>query len=280
MTNDRTHASSATVDVSVVIPCYRCEDTIVRAVESIAAQTALPREVVLADDRSPDGTLARLYELQRRYGAEWIKVIALPENRGAAAARQAAWDASRGKYVAFLDADDSWHPRKVEIQTAWMESHPEVQMTSHLTVQVDPDVRPDEQLPERWRARPIRGGTLLLANQLDTRAVMLRREIPQRFAVDMRYGEDYLLWLQVVLAGGLTYRLELPLAYLYKARFGEGGMSAKLWEMELGELGAYRTVRTQGLISGATYAALIPFSLAKYLRRVLVVRARRLASRG
>lgn len=269
----------ATVDVSVVIPCYRCIDTIERAVASVAAQTVRPREVILGEDHSPDGTLARLYDLQRRYGAEWIKVIPLPENRGAASARQAAWDAARGRYVAFLDADDSWHPRKLEVQVGWMEKHPEVRMTSHLCVQVSGEPGADPPVPEEWEARQIRGGTLLLTNQLDTRTVMLRREITQRFDTRLRYGEDYLLWLEVVLAGGLTYRLELPLAYFYKARYGEGGMSALLWKMELGELHAYRAVRRLRLISAATYAALIPFSLAKYARRVLVVRARRLMGR-
>jgi glycosyltransferase involved in cell wall biosynthesis len=273
-------AAVETVDVSVVIPCYRCGDTIRRAVGSVVAQTARPRELILVDDHSPDDTLAHLYELQRLHGAGWVKVIALPRNVGAAAARQAGWDAAVGTYVALLDADDAWHPRKLEVQTAWMQRHPEVALSGHLSVQRSDDAVPDEPLPERWDARRIHGAGLLLTNQIDTRAAMLRRDIPQRFTDGMRYSEDYLLWLEVVLSGGAMYCLELPLAYFYKARYGAGGLSAHLWNMEKGELSTYRRLRRKGLLPAWAFAALVPFSLAKHSWRVAVVGVRRLSGRG
>ena len=57
------------VPVSVVVPCYCCEDTIERAVVSVMSQTALPGEVILVDDASPDHgrTLSKLQELQERF---------------------------------------------------------------------------------------------------------------------------------------------------------------------------------------------------------------------
>ena len=58
------------VSVSVIIPCYRCADTIERAVKSVAEQSQKPYEVILVDDCSGDNTLQALNELQAEYGAD------------------------------------------------------------------------------------------------------------------------------------------------------------------------------------------------------------------
>src|SRR5574340_1082572 len=114
--------------VSVVIPCYCCSETIGRALVSIASQTMLPQEVILVEDASPDGgeTLGKLRHLAGEYGETFIvKVIALKENCGAGSARNRGWEAAGQPYIAFLDADDAWHPKKIELQYSWMCEHPE-----------------------------------------------------------------------------------------------------------------------------------------------------------
>src|SRR5690606_11478324 len=107
-------------------------NTVVRAVASVDAQTLLPAEVILVDDSSGDGTLNVLYSLQEKYTPGWIKVLALPENVGAGEARNAGWEMATQDYIAFLDADDSWHPQKIEIQYEWMRSHIDVSFTGHV----------------------------------------------------------------------------------------------------------------------------------------------------
>ena len=101
-----------TAPVTVVVPCYRCATTIERAVVSVAEQMQRPAELVLVDDASADGTLEVLHALATRHG-DWVKVIALPSNRGAASARNAGWDAATQPLVAFLDSDDACHPPKL-----------------------------------------------------------------------------------------------------------------------------------------------------------------------
>ena len=64
--------------VSVVIPCYRCADTIARALASVAAQTLVPEEVILVEDGSPDSTLERLRQLEESHERGWIRIVALP----------------------------------------------------------------------------------------------------------------------------------------------------------------------------------------------------------
>ena len=115
------------VPVSVVIPCYRCADTIERAVESVIAQTASPAEVWLVEDGSGDDgrTLAVLHELRQRHSGEVsIEVISLGKNFGCAVARNTGWDASPQLYIAFLDADDAWHRRNSRYGVTGCETTP------------------------------------------------------------------------------------------------------------------------------------------------------------
>jgi glycosyltransferase involved in cell wall biosynthesis len=261
-----------TAPVSVVIPCFRCSDTLERAVLSVVSQTLRPVEVLLIDDASGDETLTTARGLSAQYDEGWIRVISLSSNGGPSGARNIGWDHARGTYIAFLDADDSWHPRKLEIQYAWMEAHPQVALTGHPCVFLRPG-SPIPALAENWRARPVRATGMFLSNRFLTPSVMLTRSIPYRFDTSQRYCEDYLLWLQTILRGHLAWRLEIPLAYLHKAPFGAGGLSGRMWAMEKGQLTTYRSLHRQGLLSFQTVVGLTGYSLAKYLTRL--VRAKR-----
>jgi glycosyltransferase involved in cell wall biosynthesis len=252
--------------VSVVIPCFRCAQTIGRALKSVAGQTVLPREVILVDDASDDGTLDVLRQNQAEYGREWIKIIVLEHNSGPSSARNAGWKMATSDYVAFLDADDAWRPEKIEIQYNWMKSHPAAQITGHFCL-VLPEGGIPPSLPGQWDARRVNARRLLLSNQYSTPTVMLRRDLPFRFPETQRYAEDYLLWMRIVLASNPAYFINIPLTFLFKARYGAGGLSADLWAMEKGELSNYRQLRRERLIANGTYRFLSFYSLAKYLYR-------------
>jgi glycosyltransferase involved in cell wall biosynthesis len=261
--------------VSVVIPCYRCHDTVARAVDSVFAQSALPNEVWLIDDASADGgrTLEALHKLETHYAARaYIGVIALPVNGGPSAARNAGWEASGQPYVAFLDADDAWHPRKLEIQHGWMAAHPEITLSGHRSIDRKTGQSCNEALPDAWRAAEVSSWRLLVSNVFATRTVMLQRAVSQRFDPARRRGEDYLLWLQLVLSGARAALLPLPLACHFKAPFGEGGLSEDLWAMEKAELAVYSKLCREGGLPKTALGLLVPLSLAKYVRRVLIRR--------
>ncbi len=117
--------------VSVIIPCFRCAKTIERAIASVAAQTVLPAEVILVDDASGDGTRLLLSELKSHYATGWVKLVLLDQNVGAGSARNAGWAAASQPLIAFLDADDAWHFRKIEIQHAYMAANPDVALCGH-----------------------------------------------------------------------------------------------------------------------------------------------------
>ncbi|WP_434212111.1 glycosyltransferase family 2 protein [[Pseudomonas] boreopolis] len=269
---------SRRVPVSVVIPCYRCRDTIERAVSSVAAQSALPERVILVDDRSEDNTLEKLKQLQARYPAGWIDIIAKPTNGGPGESRNIGWDAATTPYIAFLDADDSWHPLKLELQYSLMAGDPALALTGHGNRYLeDADQCQSvvhEPLPEQLQMECVRSVSargLLLSNKFSTTSVvMLRRDLPLRFEAGKKYCEDYLLWMQIVFAGHRACILELPLAYAYKAAYGDGGLTQRIWRMEMGELDAYRKVFHRYQVGVALALPIYLFSLAKCIRRYLI----------
>ena len=267
----RSPSGAERTPVSVVIPCYRCKATLRRAIASVAGQSARPAEVVLVDDGSDDSSLGLIREVQHEFGEAWVKVIALDENRGAGAARNAGWNIATGRYVAFLDADDTWHPRKIEIQYSFMESNPGVALCGHAHARIA-DGEPADRPPKNRGHRAISRMQLLLSNRFITPSVMLRRDLPQRFLEGGRYMEDHLLWLEIASTGAQVARLNEPLAFIYKKPFGESGLSAHLFAMESAELGNYRLLRKKGAIGVATMLVLFGYSLAKFVRRLLIVR--------
>lgn len=253
--------------VSAVIPCFRCGSTIGRAVASAAQQTRRPAEIILVDDASGDGTLAVLRELEHSYPG-WVKVLESDENRGAASARNAGWAAATQPYIAFLDADDAWHPRKIEIQYAYMSAHPEIVLCGHGRRLLDQgDALPDWEVSE-FEASHVHKWPLLLSNRFVTPSAMVRRDIEQRFVENQRFMEDHMLWLEIICSGGSVVRLSAELAAIYKRPFGVRGLSAQFWPMQRGDLGNYRRLYRANCISGYQFAALSIYSWLKYLRRL------------
>ena len=259
---------------SVVIPCWRCSRTVRRAVASVAAQSLPALEVILVDDASRDDTLATLQSLQLEYGSDWIKVIALAANGGPGPARNAGWEAARGEYVAFLDADDAWHPRKLELHLGWLEDHPEVVLSGHRTVQVL-EGAPPAAVDGPGAARRVTMAAMLISNRFPTRSVIVRRELAFRFG-GRGVTEDYLLWLEIVASGAPCYVLEAPLALSFEPEFSPGGYSGRLWTHERRELAALAALRKGRALSVPAWLAASAWSLAKYVRREWLARWRRL----
>ncbi|MCF8157087.1 MAG: glycosyltransferase family 2 protein [Rhodoferax sp.] len=259
--------------VSVVIPCYRCSGTIARAIASVAGQTLVPAEVILIDDASGDGTRELLQELSLQYPSGWIKLLPLKRNVGAAGARNAGWQAATQTYLAFLDSDDAWHPRKVEIQLAYMQSHPDVALCGHLCRQLGSDAG-DSPWWVVDAVSPVQAVTfagLLLRHAFVTPSVMLKRNISMRFAQDVRHMEDHRLWLDIVGAPLPAVKLMVELVAVYKPVYGASGLSADMWRMERAELANYRNLQCTGKISYLSMRLLQTYSLAKYLRRLAIV---------
>ena len=102
--------------ISVVIPTLNRVNTLQRALDSVINQTYKPAEIIVVDNGSSDGTLKFLKE-------QYPKITILTENKiGVSSARNKGIKKSINQWIALLDSDDAWHPRKLEIQTSMLDS--------------------------------------------------------------------------------------------------------------------------------------------------------------
>lgn len=130
--------------VSVVIPMFNRAATIRRAVDSALAQSFRDIEVIVVDDASSDESVANVAAIDDSR----LRLLRRERNGGASAARNAGVAASRGSLVAFLDSDDEWFPRKLEIQVAALNAAPshagvsctgvEMHLLDHAVIRLQP----------------------------------------------------------------------------------------------------------------------------------------------
>ncbi len=106
--------------ISVIIPAYNAERTILETIESVQNQTIFDFEIIVINDGSNDQTLNLLQSIQD----ERLKIFSY-ENGGLSVARNRGISHATGEFIAFLDADDLWTPDKLELQLAALQQHPE-----------------------------------------------------------------------------------------------------------------------------------------------------------
>lgn len=107
-------------EVSVVIPAYNREKTIRRCVDSVLAQTYPVHEIIVIDDGSQDHTVSILEEEYKD-----SVIVIKQSHKGAQAARNAGIIAANSEYIAFLDSDDEWLDKKIELQIKALEEKPD-----------------------------------------------------------------------------------------------------------------------------------------------------------
>jgi len=262
---------AASLPVSVIIPCHDAEHTIERALASVAAQSRPPAEVIIVDDSSTDDTRAIVQRSAQRAWPFALTSIVFGSNQGPAAARNAGWAAiaPNAAYVAFLDADDVWLPRKLERQIAWMEGHQDVAWTAHRCdiLAGERTRRPDDAAPARGAPITMRG--LLVRNAVATPTVVVRASVRSRFRVGWRHCEDLMLWLDWLDEGARGVMLDLSLAALGRVPGTAGGSTGDLAAMYRGERRVLRTLVIEARISALEAAAWQGYAWLRYQRRRL-----------
>lgn len=253
-------------DISVVLPCYNSAETIVRALNSIKIQTLSVSEIIVVDDKSTDDSIAVVEKYIQENPAIKILLIKNEVNMGPGFSRNVAWDNSEGTWIAFLDADDSWHPRKIEIQMEFATKYPDVSLLSTLT-KLKLNQNDFSIAIENPKLRDLTFKPMLFKNSIFTRTVILKRDIPYRFRKGL--SEDYGLWLQCLESGLKCTRIESELAYHHRAEFSNGGLSARIFIHELYEL---RNLLRYFNRYPLTVTIAVIFSSLKFVRRFYITR--------
>jgi glycosyltransferase involved in cell wall biosynthesis len=216
----------STAPITVVIPVYNCELWVRQALESVLSQSAPPCEVIVIDDGSTDGTPHVLSE----FGSS-LRVIRT-HNQGVAQARNQGLRAAAGEFIAFLDADDLWHPRKLEFQLRAMEASPGLGVLGTGTFECPCHALPviDEG---HAPARAVGREQLAVKNYLTTSSVLMRRHVADRtggFDAQLQGPEDHDYWLRAAEVTDVAILDEALTGY----RTVEGSLSRRPAAMERG----------------------------------------------
>lgn len=186
--------------VSVVVCAYNSERTIGRTLDSISSQTYRNLEIIVVDD----GSLDESGEIARRHAQvdSRVRVIRI-ENRGVAGARNAGIAASRGAFIAPVDADDIWHPDKIRRQMDVMRENDRVGLAYTLYRRIDADDRVIFSCPEEAFSGPVFIRSILYNFVGNGSSLLLRRTAVDEVggystALATRgMGEDWLIQILV-----------------------------------------------------------------------------------
>jgi len=262
--------------VSVIVPCYRCAATIDDAIASVVAQTLRPAEVLLVDDGSGDDTLEQLHRVAAAHEPGWIKVIALPSNGGVSAARNVAWDRAQQPYIALLDADDTWGPRKLELQMAALEADPTISLIAARMI-TRPRGTPVPDLRPPVRTRIISRRRVLFHNPFPTASLVLRRDLPFRFDEEFTRSGDYLLCSRIRFSGHRCAKVNQVLGIWHERLPGAVGLSDDYIKIHGFRRVLRRKLLREGLISWPEYLFARAVGVVSRWRREFVVAMHRRA---
>lgn len=183
--------------ISVVIPTYNRAGFLEQAIESVMVQSMPAMEIIIVDDGSTDDTHSLVMALRQK-SAVPIRYL-YQENEGAAAARNAGIRECRQQYIAFLDSDDRWLPRKLERQFAAMVNNPEYPVSHTREIWY----RRGKRVNQRKKHDPPHGYIFeqsLKMCVVGMSTVMIDREAFNRFGLfneELPCCEDYDLWLRM-----------------------------------------------------------------------------------
>ena len=229
--------------VSVVIPTYNSGPLLVEAVSSVLAQTAPPDEVIVVDDGSTDDTADRMAAFGPR-----VKFIR-KENGGVSTARNRGMAEATGDWIAFLDADDVWHPRKLEMQTEALRSNPEMGLLGTRLYDW-PGSHPDPNSGAPPRLVNVHLDDLIVRNSLVTSTILARTEILRaagEFDLRLQGPEDHDFWIRVAKIAKVG---NLPVALTGYRSANPGSLSKDAARMEAGMFAILAKLEAAGTFAG------------------------------
>lgn len=220
--------------VSVIMPAYNAEKYIAQAIESVLYQN-VSLELLVIDDCSKDHTV----EVAERFAEDSrVQLIRNEHNLGVAETRNVGIRRAKGKYIAFLDADDWWSKGKLEIQCEKMESEGCVLCCTGRELMNADGISQGKTIgvPEK-----ITYEMLLRTNSIPCSSVVIRSQVAKAYG--MCYNElheDYILWLRILQKEPYVIGINQP---LLKSRMSEGGKSRNKFKSAKMQWGVYKYMK-------------------------------------
>lgn len=220
--------------VSVIMPVYNTARYVESALNSVLAQTFEDFEILIIDDQGTDNSI----QLCRRCSDPRIRIIS-QENRGLAGARNTGIRNARGRFLAFLDSDDSWEAEKLALHVAHLMTSPSVGVSYAASSMIDDDGE-FLRIVQRPKLYKISAKDVFLRNPVGNgSAPVIRAEVfrdiefysddkpyVQYFDETFRQSEDIECWTRIALSTG--WKFEGLDAVLTRYRINEGGLSANV----------------------------------------------------
>ncbi len=226
--------------VSVVIPTHNRWPMVGEAVDSVLAQSYRDFELIVVDDGSTDETADQL----SRYPFA-IRLVSRPR-KGVAAARNFGVSLATGRYIAFLDSDDFWLPKKLAVQTAFMQANPAVEICQTEEIWVRHGVRINPKTKHQKASGDIFRRSLELC-LVSPSAVMMTRDLfiaAGGFDEAFPVCEDYDLWLRIAACRPVSL---VPQALVVKRGGHADQLSHSTWGMDRYRIAALYKLMRQGL---------------------------------
>ena len=175
--------------ISIIMPAYNSYETIQDSIQSACNQTYSRWELLVIDDCSTKDIQSIVIKFQDKR----IHYIRLTHNKGVANARNIGIAKAQGRYIAFLDSDDMWHPEKLSMQLAFMQKN-HYAFTYTWYRQFTGDI---SQLGNLVKTKPVVDyKELLKGNDIGCLTVMIDREQIQDIHMPSQRHEDYITWAQ------------------------------------------------------------------------------------
>lgn len=277
------------------MPTYNSSGTLKRALDSVYAQSSLPREIIVVDDGSDD------WEQCERIVASCPNSIAsrfirMDKNQGPSAARNIGISTAVGRYLAFLDSDDIWYREKLAVQYGLMVSRnldfsmhrychdvtragcngdDRHRNDDHCNHSHGNDSHGNDSLPNDNQGlspsavSPLSSWTPLLRND-STNSVMVLRQKMVLYDTSLRRGEDFTLYMELLREKSCkALYIKRSLAGGFKSTLGVSGLSQDVTGMHLGRMLALKKLINTGTISRVQYLFGIATEMLKYPVRIL-----------
>lgn len=225
-----------TPEVSVVMPVHNAAAFVAEAIASVRAQRFGDWELICVDDGSTDDSVAVIRAIAATEPR--LRLIEAGRNEGPGPARNRGIAAARGRFIAFLDCDDLWHPEKLARQIPWMkaEGHA-LSYTAYTRLTLATGARVVVGVPDRvTRAQLLHTNVIGCSTAIYDRSTFGERRMP-----DLRRRQDFAFWLallaDVPAAAGLNLALTTYRQRGASVSSAKGAAARDTWAMYRGHLG-------------------------------------------